>query len=435
MVVEMDKERMKIDLPIAQYTLSNGLRVVLSEDYTVPIVSIALLYDVGSRNERRGRGGLAHLFEHMMFEGSENVGKFEHHRLITKVGGTVNGFTNKDMTAYFETLPSNYLALGLWLEADRMRSLALTKENFENQRAVVIEERRYRVDNEAYFPAWLRLKELAYENWAYGHSIIGSMEDLKNITFEDAKEFLKKYYSPCNAVLVITGDFEQKKALNLIQKYFGNIPCLSPPQPPTIKEPPQTAPKYETIKDPNATLPAFIIAYHIPELRHKDYYPLDILADILGGGRSSILYQKLVKQGLAQEIEVMPHGLRGPSLFVFWAILTGKKSASSVREIIFSEIKKIASEGISADELKKAHNRIKASFIFRLQQNLHKAILLGRYTLYWKDPTLIRTELQHYLKVSSEDIKRVAKKYFEQKNQTLIDIFPIKKESKNEPKS
>src|SRR5437762_3707756 len=231
--------------PIEQFTLDNGLRVVLNEDHSVPVVAVAVYYDVGSRNGRVGRTGFAHLFEHMMFQGSENVPKAAHFQYIFHAGGTMNGTTSTERTNYFETLPSNYLPLALWLESDRMRSLKVTQENLDNQRNAVQEEKRLRYDNQPYVNAFLRINELIFKNPANAHSTIGSMEDLDAATIEDIREFFRIYYAPNNAVLTIVGDFDEAEGRALIEKYFGGIPRQPNPPSVDVSEPPEVSKSQE----------------------------------------------------------------------------------------------------------------------------------------------------------------------------------------------
>src|SRR5438067_1581660 len=226
---------------IKQFQLQNGLRVVMSEDHSVPVVSVAVYYDVGSRNERQGRTGFAHLFEHMMFQGSENVPKAGHFQFISNAGGTMNGTTSSERTNYFETLPANQLPLALWLESDRMRSLKVTQENLDNQREAVKEEKRLRIDNQPYVPAFLRIDELIFKNPANAHSTIGSMEDLDEATVTDVQEFFRIYYAPNNAVLTIAGDFDRAEAARLIEEYFTSIPRQADPPPVDVSEPIEVA--------------------------------------------------------------------------------------------------------------------------------------------------------------------------------------------------
>jgi predicted Zn-dependent peptidase len=413
-------------LPIERATLKNGLRVVLSPDRTIPTVGLAIYYDVGSRNEVRGRTGFAHLFEHMMFQGSKNVGKGEHFQLVLNRGGEMNGTTSADRTNYYETLPSNELELGLWLEADRMKSLAITQENFENQRQTVMEERRQRYDNQPYVRSWLRLSELAYGDYfPYAHSTIGDMKDLENAPLTAVQEFFDSYYAPNNAVLALSGDFDAKEALALIEKYFADIPAR--PRPPY--EPgdlaPQTAERSESMLDELAQLPAFHIAYHIPPSNDPDHYPLDILAMALGDGDSARLYQELVKKKeLLSSLHVGTDSRRGPDLFSFWAVCAEGKDAKAARAAIYAELDDIAKKGLSARELEKAKNRLRSSFVFGLASNLDRASMLGTFELFYGNADLLKTELDRYLAVTASDVQRVAGKYFAATNRTVLDVIP-----------
>ncbi len=413
-------------LQVSRATLDNGLRVVMSSDRTIPTVAVAMYYDVGSRNEVRGRSGFAHLFEHMMFQGSDNVGKGEHFSLIINRGGSANGTTSNDRTNYFETLPSNELALGLWLEADRMRSLAITQANFENQRMTVMEERRQRIDNQPYIPSMLRINELAYgDYWPYAHSTIGDMQDLLDAPLEAVQEFFAMHYAPNNAVLSISGDFDTDEAMQLVEKYFGDVPARETPAYVEPAPPEQTAERTETMYDANATLPAFHLGYHIPPNRSPDHYALEILALVLGDGESSRLYQTLVKQKeICQDVAVGTDDRRGPDLFSVWAVMASGHAPKAAQEIVLAELGSIAGKGVTARELEKAKNRIRASFIFGLQSNMARAQRLAEYELYWGDANLLKLELDHYLAVSLEDIKRVADTYFKASNRTVLDVLP-----------
>lgn len=414
-------------LTVIRETLPNGLRVVMNPDKTVPTVATAIYYDVGSRNEVRGRSGFAHLFEHMMFQGSANVPKGGHFQLVMNRGGSVNGTTSHDRTNYFETLPSNDLALSLWLEADRLRSLAVNQENFENQRQTVMEERRQSYDNRPYMASMLKINELAYwDYFPYAHSTIGDMADLVNAPLEAVQEFFHSYYTPNNAVLSIAGDFEPDAAMALIRSYFGALPTreVPPYQPPPL--PPQTAERTDTITDPLAELPAFHLAYHIPENRHADHYAIELLAIVLGDGESSRLYQELVKKReILQEISVGTDDRRGPDLLSVWAICAQGKDANEARAVIYDQLKSIAKNGVTARELEKAKNRIRSSFVFGLQSNLSRAMQLAEFELYNGDANLLLTEAERYLAVSVEDIKRVASTYFSETNRSVLDVVPV----------
>jgi predicted Zn-dependent peptidase len=383
---------------------------------------------VGSRNEQRGRSGFAHLFEHMMFQGSANVGKGEHFLLVMNRGGTPNGTTNHDRTNYFQTLPANDLALGLWLEADRMSSLAITQENFENQRQTVMEERRQSYENRPYMVSMLRINELAYGDYfPYAHSTIGDMQDLRNAPLSAVQEFFAQYYTPNNAVLSLAGDFDPAEALPLVERYFGAIPARRTPPfaPPAL--PPQTAERSDSMLDPLAELPAFHIAYHIPPVREPDHYPLDLLAIVLGDGASSRLYQKLVKgRQLLQEVNVSTDSRRGPDLLSFWAICAKGHTGAEAREPIYRELADIAEKGITERELEKAKNRVRASFVFELEANLSRAMHLAQFELYFRDASLINREAERYASVTRADVQRVAQQYFVPTNRTVLDVIPAK---------
>src|SRR6476646_8087417 len=277
-------------------TLKNGLRVITVEDHSAPVIAVSVTYNVGSRNERQGRTGFAHLFEHMMFKGSENVGSGEHFLLVFNNGGNMNGTTNEDRTNYFEVLPANQLDLALFLEADRMRSLAITKDNLDNQRNAVQEERRLGVDNQPYGKSNLEIDNLGYDTFAYKHSTIGSMSDLNAADLKDVQEFFRIYYAPNNAVLTLVGDFDPADATAKIKKYFGAIPRQPAPPQPDMTEEEHTGERRATIYDPLARLPQVLMAYRIPPGNTAENYTAQVLADILGQGESSRLYQRLVKE-------------------------------------------------------------------------------------------------------------------------------------------
>ncbi|AKF08152.1 M16 family metallopeptidase [Sandaracinus amylolyticus] len=413
-------------LAIRRERLDNGLRVVLNPDPTVPTVAIAVYYDVGSRNEVRGRSGFAHLFEHMMFQGSANVQRGEHFSLIMNRGGSLNGTTSEDRTNYFETLPANELELGLFLESDRMRSLAVNEFNFDNQTQVVIQERQQSYENRPYALSFLRINELAYgDYWPYAHSTIGDTQDLVDAPLSAVQEFWQTYYSPSNAVLSIAGDFDPDQAMELVRRYFGNIPSREVPPYAPGDIAPQTAERTDTMQDMLADLPAFHVAYHIPQSREADHYPLEMLALALGDGESSRLYQELVKQReLVSEIYVATDDRRGPDLLSIFALVAEGHTGAEVRPFIYAAIERIAREGIPERELEKLRNRVRASFVFGLQSNLDRAKNLAEFEMYWGDAELIRAELDRYLAVTSDDIERVAGRYFAETNRTVLDVVP-----------
>src|SRR3954451_14580476 len=326
--------------PIEQYSLSNGLRVVLSRDTAMPVVSVVVYYNVGSRNEREGRTGFAHLFEHMMFQGSANVPKAGHFQYIMKAGGTMNGTTSSERTNYYETLPANQLPLALWLESDRMRSLAVTQENLDNQREAVKEEKRLRYDNQPYGQIFDLINEMIYKNFANSHSTIGSMEHLDDATVADVQEFFRIYYAPNNAVLVLSGAFEIEEAKKLIETYFGDIPSQPLPADLDVSEPKEVAATYREWEDPLAPFPAFLIGWKIPQRRTPEFYALYLAGKVLYDGESSRLYQKLVK---GEESVIQLFGFtderRGPSSIFIGAIPKPDKDLSQIREIISAEVR------------------------------------------------------------------------------------------------
>ena len=410
-----------------QHVLTNGLRVVLSRNTTSPCVAVAVYYDVGSRNETPGRSGFAHLFEHMMFEGSEHVGKTEHMKYIANAGGQMNGTTSEERTNYFEIVPSHQLGLALWLEADRMRALNVTRENFENQRATVKEERRQGIDNQPYGPAGLRIKELALENWAFSHSVIGDMADLDAATAEDAQAFYRLYYAPNNAVLAVAGDIDYGDALAQVRRYFEAIPRSEQPPAVDTAEPEQTAGKHDVLDDPLAAMPGFWLAYHVPPRRSPDSYPLLLLQRILMHGRSSRLYKSLIK-GHEAAIECAGScGLsRGPDLFEIWTISRGEDN-ESCKALIEQELRRLADEGVSEHEVQKAKNLIKAQYLDQLQSNFGRGMVLAEFLLFDGDPALINTELDRYMSVSAADIQRVARQYFTPERRTTVEAMPAAK--------
>ena len=413
------------NIPIEQFTLENGLRVVLSEDHSVPVVSVCVYYDVGSRNEREGRTGFAHLFEHMMFQGSENVPKAAHFQYIFNSGGTMNGTTSSERTNYYETLPANQLPLALWLESDRMRSLKVTQENLDNQRNAVQEEKRLNYDNRPYSNAFLRLNELIFQNHANAHSTIGSMQDLDDATIEDIQDFFRIYYAPNNAVLVIVGDFDTGEARALVEKYFATIPPQSAPPPVDVSEPAEVAAPFETYPDRFAQLPALMLGWKAPARRTPDAYALALAGDLLFEGESSRLYQKMVK-GDEAVVAVQGGGgeRRGPSSLYLFAIPKPGRTTVEIRRIINEEIARLAAEGPSAEEMEKLRNNLLNDSVRGRQSTMYRAQRLAEYTLYDGDPTLINTEIESYLSVTPDQIKDVVARYLHTDNHALIEVVP-----------
>ncbi len=411
--------------PIEEFTLANGLRVVLSQDRAIPVVSVAVYYDVGSRNEKEGRTGFAHLFEHMMFQGSENVPKAAHFQYIFNAGGTMNGTTSTERTNYFETLPSNYLPLAFWLESDRMRSLKVTQENLDNQRNAVQEEKRLRYDNQPYVNAFLRMNELLFANPANSHSTIGSMEDLDAATIEDVQQFFRIYYAPNNAVLSVVGDFDNDEARGLIEKYFDNIPAQAVPPAVDVSEPEAVAAREETFHDLLAPAPAFVLGWKIPERRTPEFYALSLAGTLLFEGDSSRLYQKLVKgDESVVSIEGGVDERRGPSALYIFALPKPGEEVAKIREQIFDEIKRVAADGPSEAEMEKLRNSLCNEAVRGRQSTMYRAQRLAEFALYDSDPRLVDSELDQYLSVTAEDIKQAVARYVDVENHVVLDIVP-----------
>ncbi|HEY6806838.1 MAG TPA: insulinase family protein [Pyrinomonadaceae bacterium] len=412
--------------PLDLYTLDNGLRVILSKDNSVPVVSVAVYYDVGSRNEKEGRTGFAHLFEHMMFQGSENVPKAAHFQYIFNAGGTMNGTTSTERTNYFETLPSNYLPLAFWLESDRMRSLKVTQENLDNQRNAVQEEKRLRYDNQPYVNAFLLMNELIFSNQANAHSTIGSMEDLDAATIDDVREFFRVYYAPNNAVLSVVGDFDGAQTRELIEKYFGSIPSQPIPPSVDVTESEAVAKREAIYHDPLAPAPAFVLGWKIPERRTIDFYALSLAGTLLFEGDSSRLYQQLVKgdESLVS-IEGGVDERRGPSALYLFALPKPGEDPAAIREKIFAEIKTMAAHGPSEEEMEKLRNTLCNDTVRGRQSTMYRAQRLAEFALYDEDPTLFDAELDHFLAVTAEDIKRAMTRYIDVDNRVVLDIIPV----------
>ena len=415
----------KVNVPIKETTLKNGLRVITVEDHSAPVVALSVTYNVGSRNERKGRTGFAHLFEHMMFKGSENVGSGEHFVLVFNNGGNMNGSTNEDRTNYFEVLPANQLDLALFLEADRMRSLAITKENLDNQRNAVQEERRLGVDNQPYGKSGEVQQELLYDNFAYKHSVIGSMEDLSAATVEDVSEFFKMYYAPNNAVLVLVGDFRTDDALTRIKKNFESLPRQPNPPAVDMTEPEQTAERRASVDDQLARAPQLDLAFKAVAGNTPDFYALQVLAAALGSGQSSRLFQKLVKEKeMVTSIGSFMAEKRGPGAFYGFATVKPGVKMEDVEAAIYAEIDRLKKEPIADWELQKAKNTTRRNFINGLQSSISRAITLGQYTIYYGEPNLINTRLDKVAAVTKEDVQRVANKYLRDTNRTVVITIP-----------
>jgi zinc protease len=414
-------------LKIEQKTLANGLKIVLAEDRSRPVTNLQVWYHVGSKDEKAGRTGFAHLFEHIMFRGSKNVAPEEHMRLVREAGGVVNAYTSFDMTVYWETFPSNYLERMLWLESDRMASLDVSEENFKKEREVVKEERRMRYENPPYGTLVEEVLKNTFVQYPYKHSPIGSMEDLNKATIADVKAFHDLYYVPNNATVVMVGDFDAKQAFALIEKHFAKIPKGQPIPRVTTTEPPQTAMREVTVKDKKAPLDAVVTAYHLPPMGHPDSYALEIASSILSSGQSSRLYRRLVyDEQSAMAAQGQSLFLEGPSLFFGFAVVNQGKNIKEVVNSLEFTFQEMADKPVADDELAKAKNQTIAGFIIGRETVQSKADFLGRCAVLLNDPLRYNTELEKYRKVTAADVQRVVKQYLTKTNETRVFIAPDK---------
>ena len=410
-----------------EYRLPNGLRVILAPDSFAPVVAINVTYDVGSRDEKPGRTGFAHLFEHMMFQGSEKVGKGEHILLTTSVGGSMNGTTNQDRTNYFETLPKNQLRLGIFLEADRMRSLDISQANLDNQRNVVQEERRQSYDNRAYGQSFEALIDLAYTNFAYKHSTIGSLKDLDAATLTDVKGFFDTYYVPGNAVLTVAGDFSPAQAKAYISEYFGTI--AKKPEPPRIdgSEPSRfiAGERRKVLTDRLARQTRVTQGYVTVDGNDPDYFALSVLGDVLYRGRTSRLYKSLVDSGLVTGAGAGISEGRGNSLFTISATLPpGKNNVAEVESVINAEVERVAKNGVTQDEVDRAVRASRVAFAGAYRTSLSRASALSLYAVYFNDPNRVNTLADRIGAVTPKQVQDAAKRYLTAKNRAVVVVEP-----------
>jgi predicted Zn-dependent peptidase len=415
---------------IERRTLPNGLRLVLDPDHTVPTVAVSVTYDVGSSAEEAGRTGFAHLFEHMMFQGSKHAGKGEHFKLVSERGGTLNGTTDTDRTNFFEVLPRSELELALWLEADRMRWLDVTPANFENQRAVVEEEYRMRVLNQPYATGAIRLSELVFAHYApYAHPTIGSMADLDAARFEWVKAFHERFYTPDHAVLAIAGDFDPARALELVNRYFADAVPSGSPRPAMAAPEPEAQAGRATVEDHNARTPGVLLGFPIPASRTPEHYALELAAVMLGGGESSRLYRTLVhERAEAEQVSASTDDHRGPDELTVSAVLTEKANVRAVEADIDTALARLRTTPPTEAELERAKQRVRTGMLFGIQTNLDRAIALGEFEALYGDASLLPQELERYLAVRPEDVRRAAARYLVPAHRSLVEVVPGGKE-------
>jgi predicted Zn-dependent peptidase len=422
----------RLAIPVEYHKLDNGLRVVLSRDTTAPVVTVAVYYHIGFRIEPKDRTGFAHLFEHMMFQGSENLGKMELAKLVEANGGQLNGSTRFDFTNYFEVAPSNVLETLLWAEADRMRGLAVTEDNLTNQKGVVSNEVRVAVLNRPYggFP-WLDLPQLANENWYNAHNFYGELHDIEAAKLEDVARFFHTYYAPNNAALVVVGDFEPQATLALIEKYYGKIPRADVPPIPDLTEPRQEKEKRSSKVDKLAKRPALAIAYHMPPRGTPEHVAMGVIQNLLASGHDSALYQSLVvRRGLTGDVQADINALgnmwdyQGPMLFEISMFHDADKTPDQLLAAIDEEVEKLRAAPVDADTLRRALVRMRSDYYDTLEQfvGFGKADLLASFALFDDDPARANQIEGRIAQVTPELVLATAKEYLRPTNRTILTV-------------
>jgi len=414
--------------PKLQYqmtTLPNGLRVILSEDHSVPIVHVSVWYHVGSKNERVGRTGFAHLFEHMMFKGSKNVEPESHTSIIAGVGGQSNAYTTEDTTVFWQTLPAHYLPLALWMEADRMATLRVDDAAFRREREVVKEERRMRIENQPYG----RLSEIIYDNsflaHPYKHPTIGSMADLEAASIADVRDFHSTYYVPENATVTVVGDFDSAQALQLVTQYFSRVPKAARPVPRDIPTEPAMTRERRVVVEEAWPLPAVVVAYHITYDGHPDSYPLHITSKILSDGQSARISRELIyNRRLCLTAFGQGNLTEQPNLFYAVCIVQPGQSPEAAEKALIAEFDKLKTEGVTAQELQRSQNQWTRDYILSRESNEDKAMHLAHAAVIHNDITTADGEFDIFLKTTAADVQRVARTYFNDTNRIVLHIVP-----------
>jgi zinc protease len=419
-------------IEFTEYDLENGLHVILHQDNTTPIVAVSVLYHVGSKNENPDRTGFAHFFEHLLFEGSENIKRGEFSKYITSAGGTNNANTSNDRTYYYEVLPSNQLALGLWLESERMMHANIEPIGVETQREVVKEEKRQRMDNQPYGSVLTEILKRAYTVHPYRWPTIGSLDHLNQAKLQEFIDFYKTFYVPENATLSIAGDINLEQTKMDIANYFKDIPKGTKPVPrPSIVEPPQTKEIRDVVFD-NIQLPAVIEAYHMPAQGTDDSYALDMLSTLLSGGQSSRMYKTLVdEQKKAFTVQSFPFSSEDPGLYLVFGLANIGVDVDDLEKSMDAEIAKVKTEEIPGKEFQKIRNQMESQFVQQNSSMVGIAEQLANYHVYYGNSNLINTEIDRYMKVTRADIQRVAKKYLISENRVVLHYLP--KSAQNKP--
>jgi zinc protease len=413
-------------LPYELHKLDNGLTVILSQDHSTPIVHLQVWYHVGSKDEPKGRTGFAHLFEHMMFKGSKNVAPEQHTSMISAVGGRANAYTTEDVTVFWQTVPAQYLPLVLWLEADRMATLRIDEEVFRQEREVVKEERRMRVENQPYG----RLSEIIYDKafdvHPYRHPTIGSMEDLEAASIRDVREFYETYYVPENATVTIVGDFDRDQALKLVHQFLGPVPRAVRPIERDIPVEPQKTEERRFTLEEEWPLPAVVVAHHITYDGHPDAYPLHIASKILSDGQSSRIFRKLVyEERLALAAFGGGNIIEHPNLFYAVAIVQPGRLPADAVDALIATLDRLEREPVSERELQRAKNQFARDYVIGRESIQQKASHLAHaVVLHGGDITTADGEFDIFMNVTAEDVQRVARTYFTPENRMVLTVMP-----------
>lgn len=407
-----------------EYNLPNGMHVILHEDHSTPIVAVTVMYHVGSKNEKTGRTGFAHFFEHLLFEGTENIERGQFMNIVKSAGGALNANTTQDRTFYYEILPSNQLELGLYMESERLLHAKIDTTGVETQREVVKEEKRQRIDNVPYMSFSEEIFKRAFQQHPYSWTPIGSMEDLNSAKLEEFMEFYKEYYVPNNAVLSIAGDIDIKETKALVEKYFAEIPRGDEPYFPEVEEPALTTEVRDTIYD-NIQLPAVFQAYRMPAEGTEDYYALNMLTTLLSGGPSARMQKQLVeKEQKALQVAAFPYALEDHGLFITLGLVNMGVDLGELENAMDAEMEKVRNELVSEREFQKVLNQIESDFVTSNARVAGIAESLANYHMYYGDANLINTEIERYRKVTREDMRRVAQKYLDPEKRIVLYYLP-----------
>ena len=412
-------------ITFTDYTLPNGLRVILHQDRTLPVVASYVLYHVGSKDERSDRTGFAHFFEHLMFEGAENIARGQIDKLVSGAGGNLNASTSFDQTDYYLNLPSNQLRLALWIESERMLHAKVEETGVETQRQVVKEERRLRVDNQPYGALFEELAKAVFRGSSYEWTPIGSAQYIDQATIDEFRDFYRQHYLPNNAILCLAGDFDVAETKKLIEEYFGPIPKGELPPRPEAKLPPQTEARSVEVKKQSTPLPASLHAWRAPRQTDDDSYAAEMLTDILADGKSSRLYRRMVDgEQAAVQAQAFSFPLEKAGLMGVFAVGNRGVTLDKLDALISDEVGKVIRDGVTEEELQKARNAKETQLAASYGTMAARARALARYAMFFGDPDRINTELERYARVTRADIQKTAKRYLTAEGQNVLH-FPV----------